>query len=216
MGSLKALAVDEEGKPLSGAEIWFDMGEETQFVRKTDQNGYAVLTGKAGSHTVGCIAEDNEHLPVKKEVILQSGEEITVRFVLTRQSIVEGSFEVHPMTFKEIEDAGLDISDPENQYMMQVSVKLDFSVSSSADIEPTELNMYYSPNSGKTTVSGTTTVIYPDGTRHELQPQVISSETRTDQPDFGENLMVAILDVPVSIRTVKEFFDVKLYIINHA
>lgn len=194
MGTAKIRVVDEDGVPVPGAPVYFDLGEETQVVQSSDSSGYVTFEALAGKHTVGCVIANNEWLPTKKDIIVTSQNETAVTLTLVRHVMVEGQFEIKRMTFEEIVAAGIDVSLPENQHVTQVRTTL---VYGSQDIEI----MFYANSDG--IINGNRIVSTSGGSR-EIIPWVYNEA------------MIAFLDIPVGVSALKEFFDVRLHIINHA
>ena len=214
LGTVKVLVQGTDGAPIPGASVYFDLGEPEQFVRTTGSDGTAVFTAEAGAHSVGCVVGNNEYLPQKKEVVASAGIESSLTFTMVRQPIVEGSFEIHRMTFEEIAAAGIDIEDPENQYLVKMTVHLQYGTT------PYDLDMTYNPITGDVI---SRPVFIPSSTGgdggRQLIPSVIDGGgggTGSWNPSTGENVSVGILDVPVGTSILKEFFDVKLHILNNA
>jgi hypothetical protein len=118
--------VDDNNRPVPRASVYFDLGEPNMVVKLTDNNGYATFTAEVGPHTVGCIIPDNEWLPSKREVLVIAGETRDYQMVMIQQPMIEGEFEIHRMTFEEIIAAGIDISKPENQYIVNIVVTLKY------------------------------------------------------------------------------------------
>ena len=221
-GKLQVKVTDSAGNPLSGADVYFDLGSEDQVIRTTDINGLVTITAEAGKYTVGCIKGNNEYLPVKKEVIITVNKTTAIQMVLVKQPIAEGKFEIHKMTFEEIIAAGIDISKPENQYIVTVHVKLQYGT------QDIQTDIIYNPTTGwndsEPIIIGT-----PSGDR-VLIPGIIggvsgggsgggggSSYPGTGEGNSGSDMVsVAYLDLPIGVAALKEFFDVKLTIINNA
>ena len=198
IGTVTIQVVDENGKALSSVPVYFDLGEETQTMKETDSTGRVIFTAAAGVHPVGAVIANNEWLPAKKDVIVLAGADTSATLILVNQPMIEGEFQVNRMTFEEIEAAGIDTSKPENQYLVSVNVSLNYG---SAEIETSFIfnmvtqepieEIYYGSGGGAVV-------------DRELIPVVID-ETK-----------IALLDVPIGASYLKEFFDVRLYIVNNA
>lgn len=215
LGTLKVRVTNADGAYLPDADVYFDLGTDQQFVRRTDSAGLVTITAEAGTHSVGCIKGNNEYLPAKKEVLISAGNVTEVRFVLVEQPIVEGKFEIHRMTFEEIVDAGIDISKPENQYIVKVNVRLDYGK------DEYHFSFNYNPSTGSNDAEPIE--VDSGGKPHKLYPTVIGGGggggggiSWGGGSDEEEEITVAIMDVPITTYVLKEFFDVKLHIINNA
>ncbi len=207
LGTAKIRIVDENGIVIAGAPVYFNLGRENQIIKTTDRNGYVTFTAEVGKHTVGCVIADNEWLPAKKDIIITSGEETSVSMTLVHHVMIEGQFEITRMTFEEIVAAGIDVSDPENQYMVKVNVTLTYSA------DTVETSFLYNETTGKT-IAKPTIVTTPDGEKRQIIPVVLS--TNSDDYTFSSEASIAYLDIPVGVASLKEFFNVNLHIINNA
>ena len=238
MGRIKIRVVDQNGSPVVGAPVYFDLGESTQVVRATDGSGYVFFDAITGKHTVGCVIANNEWLPVKKDVIVLEGEETSVAMTMVKHTMIEGYFESKRMTFDEIVAAGIDVTEPANQYMVKVNMHLVYEGVSADD------SFVYNGITGEV-VTPLKPVKVPGGWR-DLIPVPLPSgdpfggwipDDDDDDDDgnggglpgvpggsvdgwgdyqFSEDPSFAILDVPIGASALKDFFDVNLHIINNS
>ena len=206
VGTAKIKVVDENNKPVPNAPVYFDLGSENQIVKNTDQDGFVTFSADAGRYMVGCLIANNEWLPAKREMIVTAGMETAIYLRMVHQPMLEGQFEVKRLTFEEIKNAGIDISKPENQYMLEVKVKLTYGK------EVIDTSFLYNETTGLSlnrpcfiTVDSNPRQIVCQG--HKIQ--------KPDDPNQYD-IAVAVLDIPVGASCLKEFFDVKLHIINNA
>jgi PKD repeat protein len=211
LGAARIRVVDENGRAVSGASVYFDLGSPEQVVRRTDINGYAVFAAEVGRHTVGSVIPDNEWLPAKKDILVAAGETTEVTMTLVHHTMIEGRFEITRMTFEEIVAAGIDISDPENQYWVTVHVILVYQ-----EVR-IDRGFIYNPVTG----AGNFTPIYIGDRSYNVS--VIGKGAGGAGGSGlggggggGDDLAIAILDIPVTVSTLKEFFNVNLHIINNA
>ncbi len=218
LGSVRIRVVSDSGTPVPNASVYFDLGEDTQVIKYTDNQGYAKFTAEVGKHAVGCIIPDNQWLPTKKEIVVTAGAETTVTMTMVKQTLVEGHFEINRMTFDEIVAAGIDVSAPENQYYVRVTVYLQYRQESIAYSFP------YNPVTG--TQNPSPIVI---GER-KYYPQAISNYRGEGGSDgggevwgggdsdyrFSKDVSVILFEIPVDVSCLKEFFEVKLHIMNNA
>lgn len=204
-GSVIVHTCNEEGEPLADIPVYFDMEHTSENVRTTDETGSAVFTDMIGVYTIGVYKTG--YLPLKKTVMITSGSSTEITFTMINEPIVSGTFEINQMTPEEIQAAGIDISNPANQQMVQV-----------------DLNITYGTSSATLTVYTNGTVTYTNKVEMDsrvLIPAVInfagSSGAEVGGSILeGENIVVAVLDTPLQASFLKEFFDVKLHIFNHA
>ena len=205
LGTVRIRVVDENNKPVPKASVYFDLGEPDMVVRQTDSNGYVTFTAEVGRHAVGCIIPDNEWLPSKKDILVTAGLTTEVTMTMIHQTMIEGSFEIHRMTFDEIIAAGIDVSKPENQYIVNIVVKLTY----------VEINVTYNP-------------IRPE----PIPPVIVGGKSYTVYPiwygdgggigdggygdDYSRRMSIIVIEIPITVSTLKDFFNVKLHIINNA
>ena len=224
LGTLKVKVRNADGQALSGAEVYFDLGSENQFVRRTNGSGEAVITANAGTHAVGCIKGNNEYLPVKKEVVITAAQTTEVTMTLVEQPIVEGKFDIRRMNFDEIKAAGIEISDPENQYMVTVNVRLKYGT------ETVTNKIIFNPVTGWDNAKPV--IVDTSSGKRALIPHIVWSGsgagsggsgggswgggTGSDDASSVKKLSVIYLDIPIGVSALKEFFDVKLHIMNNA
>ena len=220
LGYAEIRIVDEDGKPVPNAPVYFDLGEAYQVIRLTNSSGYATFTADAGKHTVGSVIPDNNWLPVKKEIIVAAGETAKITMTLVRHVLIEGVFDIKRLSFEEIVAAGIDVSKPENQYIVNIIITLTYG------IETVTTDFYYNGITGASTArpiiinagaaggpggggNGGGGVGGGGGGLRELTPIVLPGMDK-------DYITVAILDIPVGLTFLKEFFDVNLTIINYA
>lgn len=200
LGTLKVRVVDADGHAISGAKVNFDYDNTSSNVKTTGTDGVAEFVAKTNEYAIGAYATD--YLPLKKSVIIRAGSVTELKMVLVKQQLVTGEFEVQRMTLNEIEAAGIDISDPANQQTVKINIHMEYGT--------TPLNMTLYSNGGSVHVNNTKIVDTNEGQR-----KVTATVVRLD-PAQPESCVVAIMDVPVKASFLKEFFDVKLHLLNHA
>jgi len=219
LGTVRIRILDENNQPVPLASVYFDLGNPNMVVRKTDANGYVTFTAEVGPHTVGCIIPDNQWLPSKKDILVTAGATADYTMTMVHQPMIEGSFEIQRMTFGEIVAAGIDISKPENQYIVNIVVTLTYGQQLKFQYNPVTQQVY-----GQTsmTYQGVSYTAYP------IAPAGRVGGTGYDPGSSGgsdgwlvgdetiQNLSVAVVEIPVSVSTLKDFFSVKLHIINNA
>ena len=224
LGTLKVHVRNADGQALDAAEVYFDLGSENQFIRKTDGSGTVVFTASAGTHSVGCIKGNNEYLPVKKEVVITAAQTTEITMTLVNQPIVEGKFDIKRMNFDEIKAAGIEVSDPENQYIVTVNVRLKYGT------ETVTNKIMFNPVTGWDNAKPV--IVDTSSGKRALIPHIVWSGSGAGSGGSGggswgggigdddassvKKLSVIYLDIPIGVSALKEFFDVKLHIMNNA
>ncbi|MBR5474859.1 MAG: PKD domain-containing protein, partial [Lachnospiraceae bacterium] len=216
-GSVVVQIVDEEGKPIPGAPVYFNLGTEEQVIKETGSSGMASFVAKAGKYAVGCVIPNNQWLPTKKDIIVTAGSNTNITMTLVNKPIVEGRFEIERMTLDEIIAAGIDPTDPVNQNYVQINLHLQYD---NMDIDVSI------PSGGGGGGGGITPIIIPGGGDGEDDEDgavgdydggsriLFPIPIREYNP--SEEIAVALLDIPLGVATLKEFFDVRLHIINNS
>lgn len=214
LGTVKVKAVDASGNAIADMPVYFDMDTSSDNIKYTGSDGMVTFTAGAGSYTIGSYADG--YLPVKKSVVLKAGAEVELTLTVVKEPVVTGQFEINRMTLDEIKAAGIDVSDPANQQVVKVTLHLVYGST------PIIMNVI---TNGNKIYSGETTIVDTGEEKRQLTATVISTDTAGDSTgtgsgtgigNAGNNVIIAIMDVPVEASCLKEFFDVKLHILNHA
>jgi len=233
VGTLQVVVKDQHGAMVPGASVYFDLGGENQIKKRTDSLGTVEFTAAAGRHVIGALIADNQWLPAKTTVIITAGETISVELTMVKEPLVEGTFEVERMTHDEIVAAGIDPSLPDNQHILKITVKLQYAG------KELEAEVAFNRKTGKSK-GNPLRVLATDGIPRDIIPVIIpvgggggsgggggngDGETPVIPfPDWAKgeeekelsDLTVAYLDVPVEASFLKEFFDVRLHIMNNS
>ncbi|MCD8124003.1 MAG: leucine-rich repeat protein [Lachnospiraceae bacterium] len=215
LGTAEITIVDENGDAISGVPVYFDLENTTENIAETNVGGIASFTAEAGRYTVGAYGDG--YLPVTKSITVAAGETATLEITMTAQPIVSGEFEVTRMTLDEIIAAGIDVTDPANQNLVRITIHLKY------DSETIETVVYDDGNGGGGIYHQT---VSTSGGKRDVSIALWIENTvggdSTDDEGGGINLSetteytVALLDVPVEASYLKEFFDVRFYLINNA
>ena len=219
LGTVKVKTVDASGNAVADMPVYFDMDISSDNVKYTGSDGTVTFNAGAGSYAIGTYATG--YLPVKKSVVIKAGSEVQLILTVVKEPIVTGQFEVNRMTLDEIKAAGIDVSDPANQQVVKVTLHLVYGST------PITMNVV---TNGNTIYSGETTIVDTGEEKRQLTATVINTNTASGSAGTGsvggtggtgigtagKNVIIAIMDVPVEASCLKEFFDVKLHIINHA
>ena len=210
LGTIKAKIVDVNGKAIAGVPVYFDLDNTSENVKYTNTSGEVAFVAKAARYSIGAYVDG--YLPVKKSVVVKNAIEETVTLTMVKEPIVTGEFEVSRMTLDEIIAAGIDVNKPANQQVVKVTVHLTYGKTSST------MNII---TNGSKIYSGGTTIIDTDEGKRKITANVISVNPSTGTTGGllsanSNDVIVALLDVPIEASYLKEFFDVKLHIVNHA
>ena len=212
VGTVKVNVVDENGKPVANAPVYFDLGANTQKKINTDKNGAASMLMSKGDHEIGVYK--NGYLPVQKTVTVLPNATRIITVTVIQQELVTGEFEVKRMTFNEIKAAGIDVDDPANQNVYKVNVTIRYGDS---EIPVTYIRNNFAilnytigksgGDSGDNSGDGS-------GDGSGSNGRDIAGLTFIGNSENVE--IIAVLDMPIEASYLKEFFDVRLHIINNA
>ena len=108
---------------LENVKITFVSGE-TSYETYTDEAGQLTYILPKGPYEITVEAAGYQ---VRNLLYtLEAGEQEFPVINLTRDSFVSGSLEVTEMTKEEMEEAGIDLDDPDNQHVYKYAIKLEF------------------------------------------------------------------------------------------
>ena len=206
LGVLNVKVIDDTDKALSGAPVYFDLGAENHVVVYTNSSGIATMQLPAGTHLIGFYADG--YLPVKKEVAVLANATRTVTLTTVEQEIVTGEFEITRMTFDEIVAAGIDVNDPANQNVYTATVRVYYGGSAPFTVSYIRNDDEIISSEIKDSNGRIITYVSHGGESRSFTPVYLGSAGGSD--------IVAILDIPAQASYLKEFFDVRLHIINNA
>ncbi len=213
MGTVQVTVRDDSGNPVSNAPVYFNLGETDQTIRYTGADGVARLLMPVGYHKVG-VYQDG-YLPAVKQVKAESGTTSLVSLIAVKEDLVEAEFDIRNMTLEEIVAAGIDVADPASQHMMKIRVNVTigyrtYEVPCYVNGEGSFVQpgiVVYTDSSQKERAIVAVPII-PDDTQGGISPE--QSYTPENPP------VVGVADIPIEATFLKEFFEVRMYIINNA
>ncbi len=212
MGESTVTVKTTEGKAASGIYVYVDIGTDRQTKLKTDNAGKVTFKTAAGIHTIGVYGDG--YLPTEKDCTILAGSGNTFEFTVVEEDIVTADFTVERMTLDEIVAAGIDITAPENQHIVEIQLDVEYTVHAS----PSASLTYYVNSSGKVVGGGggwggswTGGGGYGGGSSGSVTKPVYISLNEDNEVET-----VIMLTVPVSASFLKEFFHAQLTIYNNA
>lgn len=237
LGSCTVTVVDEKGSLMIGMPVFFNLGNDDMSIKYTDNNGKVSFIASEGTYVVGAYKDG--FLPSKTSVSIKRAADSNATLSVVEKDIVSGSFEVERMTLDEIIAAGIDVNDPDNRHIVKINVRLKYSkvskniscyynpVTQETRVDPGKpgrgfiLPPYippyippYGPNSPNDDDGDDFSPFNPEGYDYDGHSSYCTAEPIVDEN--GNIQGVAIFDIPVEATFLKEFFDVKLHIINNA
>lgn len=212
MGEATVSVKTTEGKPASGIYVYVDIGTDRQKKLKTDNSGNITFRTAAGIHSIGVYGDG--YLPAEKDCTILAGSGNKIDFTVVEEDIVTADFTVERMTLDEIVAAGIDITAPENQHIVEVKLDVEYKVHNS----PSASLTYYVNSSGAVVGGGGWGGSWTGGWggsgngsgKSVTKPVYISLN------EENEVETVIMLTVPVSASFLKEFFHAQLTIYNNA
>ena len=190
-----------DGAKAANISVYMDVGTDQQMQYETDQNGTVSFYASEGNHEIGVFG--NNYLPATKTVSLIAGAENKVEFTVVRDQLVDAKFEITRMTLEEIKAAGIDVEDPENINIVKVDIRLKYE-QNIEDSPSRNLSFLYDNNSG--------TYHLPAAmTSQGYSIQAVKTNSYTHQIET-----IALLHIPPEVHSLKEFFNVKMIVINNA
>ena len=194
--------LDDNLSPVYQAEVYLDLGTDLQCSFRTNSAGYAYFDSSLGTHSFAAYKDG--YLPAKITTAV-TGDGSEVVLVIPKQEIVTGRFEIHKMNFDEIQAAGIQTGDPSNwrTNIVEYKVTLEY------EKQPISGSFYFD---GRNIIGGGPLTVDTLSGKRQLTPTVI------DPDGTGRNPLIAYIDIPVHMQysTFKDFFDVKLHILNNA
>lgn len=196
LGTAKVRITDENGKVLSGMPVYFDLGTDEQQIVHTNATGFASATLPVGGHIIGTY--QNGYLPASQQINIRSGETTTITLTAEKRNIITGEFHVKEMTLDEIIAAGIDVSNPANQQIYNVSVTLIYGTQ--------RIPVSYIRNE-----SEIISFKIDDGDVGDYEITSISYI-----PNAANEEIIAVVAIPITASYLKQFFNAELTIFNNA
>lgn len=192
---------DNSGLPLSGALVTLSDNPSTY---ATDINGLVQVAATPGSKTV--FAFKDGYKPVSQATTVVSGSNTVTLRLPVGDVLSVGQVTTTPLTLQEIEERGVNLSDPENFAVYDLSVNLTLGGTQST-LNQNSVILPLNPTPGTTTALQPTTIQF-GGIETAIQTTVIALPN-------GRSAY-AFLVLPAKLLLLKEFFDVKAVIKNDA
>lgn len=212
IGQSEVVVRTTDGKNASGINVYIDLGTPRQKKLRTDSNGRVFFNTAAGIHTIGVFGDG--YLPAEKECTILAGSGNRYDITVTEKDIVTADFKVERMKLDEIKAAGIDITAPENQHIVEVELNLTykaheknkgkakFYVNSKGGVLGGGLGLFGWGGSwgGSGTGDGSVT-----------KPVYVKINPETNKVDT-----LITMTVPINASFLKEFFHASLTVINNA
>lgn len=207
-GTIEVNLIDDSGKKLPNTDVFVNLGESDQYKMTSDAQGNLTLNLKEGTYKIGAYKQGYE--AKHQEMLVIPGNTKSLNLILKKSEIVVGSMTATKMTLQEIENAGIDISLPENHNVYKYNINLTYQgkpytvahVANGANYNPLKVG------------TSTTTLVPIEGRNVCIGTAYVKS---TGNVGVNKNVppLVVMLDMPGEISWLKDFFDVNLQILNN-
>ncbi len=203
-GRVKIQLVDESRMPIADAYVYqyLDNGD---MVRKTDVNGYVTIDGKAGTHKIAVFKNGYETIDTEIEIEPLSNEVHTI--VMKEGSIAKTLVSTHKMSYQEIINSGIDLSNPDNYEVYRYEIKLVY--------EKREVPIIYEivvNGSGETLKKEQ--LAFGNGTTQEKENRITGGGCSVVSSGNGEASNVFVITISGGVEWMKNFYAVDTYIQN--
>lgn len=194
-GTINVTVLDGDGKGLAYTNIYVNLGENNIFKKTTDNKGEISLQLEPGAYKIGAYRDG--YAPQQQDVLIEQGKANNLTLVLRQSQLVVGSLTATKMTLQEIRNAGIDVTAPGNQNAFQYSINLVY------ENKPYNI-VHIATDNSQTTFGG----------NHIVGDRIVRVATIGNTGSNNRAPVVVILDIPGSVRWLKDFFDVKLHLVN--
>lgn len=198
-GILNITVRDNSGKNIPYANIFVNLNTDDQFKVSTDMNGMLTLKLAPGIYDIGAYQEG--YSPKQQDISLAENEESNLDFLLEETKIVVGDIKTTKLSFEEIKAAGIDVYAPGNQNVFRYEINLDY------NDKPYTVSGYSGISYSSSIETGGSGLGGESIGGREIIP-IIRRNRSTGEP------FILMIDIPGRVTWLKEFFDVKLHLIN--
>ena len=195
-----------------------------EIAAKTDASGKAVLVVPKGSHTMTVVKSGFGGKVQQIDVLADEEGRMDVDVYLAQSgvSVIDGQLTAKPMTYDEIVEAGIDVTDPANNHVVRQALEIRFRPAAELEFD---LNIDIMINAGGKQVGGTgfgwhTFTPDPDPTPDPDRPKppITVNKDEWVDPEYsvgvfpvGENAYMVIYG---QTHWLKEMFNVELIVFN--
>ena len=209
-GYVQFKTTDDRGAALSGVKIYCKIPgvNSTDFV--TDAGGNFKFIAPKGEYDV--YFYKNDYLPEYVPITV-TGENTSKKIELEKKKLIEGELTVRNLDINEIVSLGIDVTDPENQFVYEYNLDygtngtLTFTLNAMGDIIGEVNGTLQKERNGVFT-----TVATLKGEKY----RPVRAEYGGYKQGSGIPVSVAVFNVTTQVSWLKEFYDVELTVINNA
>lgn len=216
LGSITINVKDTYGNAVSGAGVYFNLGNEDVCIYGTNAKGQVIIREYEGIYPVGVYCDG--YLPAKIDVqIIKNNDDAVYDVVIEKKEIIIGELTHKRMTLDEIIAAGIDPYHPENQNVYKFEIVLTYGT-----------EQYTASGITKNT-SDPVKLTVKDTQDHINREVYVWNIGGGGGGSFGGGIgggggsytqtpktIIAVVELPGEASWLKEFFDVHLHIENQA
>ena len=118
------LVIDESGRPISNPAAYVEASGTASNLFYGNKDGILLIIAENGTYDFSFFA--NEYMPLKQSFTINgmSIDNARKNISLTKSELVSADFNVKELDINEIEDLGIDVTAPENQYVSKVEIRI--------------------------------------------------------------------------------------------
>lgn len=200
-GTLNITVVDGSNNILPSADVYINLDSDALYKEATDEKGSLTLKLEPGNYKIGSYRTG--YSPTQQEVVVEEGKVKDIKFVLVESQLVVGGISSQKMTLDEIQEAGIDLSEPGNRNVFRYEINLTY------DNINEKMKFFAYPDKKDSLGGGASGGIWGGGGSN-----VGGRAVQVGIAGDISNPVILVLDLPGSVSWLKDFFDVKLQIYN--
>ena len=118
------LVTDENGRPIPNPAAYVEAAGTATNLFCGNKDGVLLIIAENGTYDFNFFA--NEYMPLKQSITINgmSIDNARKNISLTKSELVSADFNVKELDINEIEDLGIDVTAPENQYVSKVEMQI--------------------------------------------------------------------------------------------
>jgi len=235
-GDLIVTVIDNNGNTISGAKVCFNLKSDDMQTFYSGSDGKVLIRDIGGTYQIG--AYKSGYTPNTRTVELINGEKTSVEIRMGNSDFVTGGLEAERMTLDEIVAAGIDVTDPANQFVFKFEIELEYSLTPPSEGDGSSAEgdgILGVPGGGGGGSVKKKWTLFPDYVTDRGEPVGDRKEpTILNPPGSGETIIVlppsfipteegeapvpvvSVIRIPGKATWLKDFFEVSMTINNCA
>ena len=219
-GEIRLKVLDQEtGLPIPNALVYVDapsIRSEDLIILRADQSGMVSIYQRDGNYNIAAYATNYLPKEVNMKVARGRVSEQTIR--LSKGEPIIGDIQVHKMTMEEMQEAGIDLSNPDNQHSFSFNIHLTFQELDLPIICNSKGEIIYHGSTNESGGGGGANASnyvvgplrnYSGNASTSTYIQAIPAPEGSNEPPA-----ISTITVPQKISWLKEFFNVSVTVQN--